>query len=162
MARDVRKPTLEINPINPDNASFIKFSQKVNVTCVQSPQKFYVQNQCFRSIVNELCQDEGGSAAEPAEIVINTIYLAQPTAEQRWYRAKVLKRVKHGKKYEVIFIDYGRTDEIARSQIRELSDDLKEFQPGAYECSLYDLVPADGSKNWSLEARQIMIDFIEK
>lgn len=161
VAREMGKPILEINPINPDNASFIKFSQKVNVTCVQNPHKFYVQNQCFRSIVNELCQDEGKSASEPVEVKIGQLYLGQPTAEHRWYRIRVLARHKHSKKYEVIFIDYGRMEDVTRAQIRVLSDELKRFSPGAYECSLYDLIPADGGKKWSPEARQIMIDFID-
>ncbi|XP_058443250.1 RING finger protein 17 isoform X2 [Malaya genurostris] len=159
--REKLKPVLEINPINPDNASFIKFSQKVNVTCVLSPNKFYVQNQTFKSIVNELCQDDGATAEEPEDINVGSLYLAQPTSESNWYRARILSRAKHGKKYEVFFVDYGRTEEISRGQIRVLSADLEGFASGASECTLYDLVPADGSDKWSAEARQIMIDFIE-
>ncbi|XP_058824546.1 uncharacterized protein LOC131685101 isoform X2 [Topomyia yanbarensis] len=159
--RDKLKPVLEINPFNSDNASFIKFSQKVNVTCVLGPDKFYVQNQTFKSIVNELCQEDGKTAEIPDEITVGTLYLAQPVGDRRWYRAKVLSRAKHGKKYEVFFVDYGRTEEIPRSQIRVLKGDLVGVADGANECTLYDLIPADGGKKWSAEARQIMMDFIE-
>ncbi|XP_055587739.1 tudor domain-containing protein 6 [Uranotaenia lowii] len=160
VAKETRKPEMEINPINPDNATFIKYSQKVNVTCVESPGKFYVQNQCFKSIVNELCQDEGESASEPDQIAIGELYLVHPSSETKWYRAKVLSRSRHSKKYRVMFIDYGRTEEVTSAQIRDLSEELREFEAGAYECMLYDLIPVSGKK-WTPEARQIMIDFID-
>lgn len=154
----------EINPINPDNALFIKFSQKVNVTYVTSPHKFYVQNQAFKSIVNQLCCDdaEAEDAEVPAEVIIGNLYLAQPAADRRWYRSRVIGYSKETKKYEVRFVDYGRTDEILHARLRVLQEDMQEFEDGAYECALYDIIPADGSKTWAPEVKQIMVDFIEK
>ncbi|XP_065077075.1 tudor domain-containing protein 6-like [Ochlerotatus camptorhynchus] len=153
----------EINPINPDNALFIKFSQKVNVTYVTSPHKFYVQNQAFKSIVNQLCCDdaEAEDAEVPEDVKIGKLYLAQPTADRRWYRSRVIGYSKETKKYDVRFVDYGRTDEILHSRLRVLQEDMQEFEDGAYECALYDIVPADGSKTWAPEVKQIMVDFIE-
>ncbi|XP_055525207.1 RING finger protein 17 isoform X2 [Wyeomyia smithii] len=158
----VRKPILEINPINPDNATFIKYSQKVQVTCVINPNKFYViTNQKQFSIINELCEIDSEKVEEPEKINIGSIYLAQPISERRWYRAKILSRAKHGKKYEVLFVDFGRTDEIPRTHFREMTQILHDTELLACECTLYDLVPADGGSTWSPEARQLMIDVIE-
>nr|XP_029715794.1 RING finger protein 17-like isoform X2 [Aedes albopictus] len=159
--REGTKPVYEINPINPDNATFIKFSQKVNVTHVINPHKFYVQNQAFKQLVNQLCREDGEDAEIPEEVKIGALYLAQPTSERRWYRSRVLGWSKKSKKYEVLFVDYGRTDEIAHEGLRVLGSDLHGFDDGAYECSLYDIVPAGGGKKWAPEVKQIMIDFIE-
>ncbi|XP_053682311.1 uncharacterized protein LOC128732899 [Sabethes cyaneus] len=158
-----RKPILEINPINPDNATFIKYSQKVQVTCVVSPSKFYViTNQKQFMIINELCEIDSEKVEEPEKIKVGSMYLAQPIAERSWYRAKVLNRGKHGKLYEVCFVDYGRTDEIPRGHFREMTEELQATEPLACECSLFDLVPAAGTGcEWSPEARQLMIDFID-
>lgn len=159
-SRGDSKLAYEINPINPDNATFIKYSQKVNVTHIINPHKFYVQNQAFKLIVNKLCRDDGEDAEIPEEIKIGTMYLAQPASERRWYRSRVIGWSKKTKKYEVRFVDYGRTEELPHDALRVLEDDMHEFDDGAFECSLYDIVPV-GSKKWAPETKQIMIDFIE-
>lgn len=156
-----KREVYDINPINPDNAAFIKYSQKVNVTYVINPHKFFVQNHAFKQIVNQLCRDDGEDAEIPEEVKIGALYLAQPTSERRWYRSRVLGWSKKSKKYEVLFVDYGRTEEIPHEGLRVLEADLHGFDDGAYECALYDIVPADGGKKWAPEVRQIMIDFIE-
>ncbi|XP_065077401.1 tudor domain-containing protein 1-like [Ochlerotatus camptorhynchus] len=148
------------DPIDPDKATFIKYSRKVDVTCVINPRQFYVRNQGFEMIVNKLCRDDAEETPIPEEVKIGSLYLAQSQSEQRWYRCRVLGRSIRTKKYQVQFVDYGHTDKVLQSRLRVLPEDMQRVEDGAYKCSLYDVIPADGSKDWTPEIHKIINDFV--
>lgn len=85
-------------------------SRQVRVSHVESAELFYVQTQTFLAISQEfisLCNDEAKQGSHPEEILLNNMYLASNPNDSKFYRVKAIS--KEETRYQVFFIDYGRT-----------------------------------------------------
>jgi len=74
---------------------------------------------------------------------------AQFTADDEWYRAKVMSRT--ATEYTVFFLDYGNTDIVPKSRLKPLDQSLgpQMLSPQAVECRLAYLIanpPDDGAE----------------
>ncbi|KAL1399532.1 hypothetical protein pipiens_008146, partial [Culex pipiens pipiens] len=156
-----RKAQPELNPANPTNAHFLRLTDKVSVTSITTPAKFYVQYEKFSpKNMAEMCKLEAAEDEQaPEQIATGTLYLAQLADE--WHRVRVVKSRQSSRKCEVFFVDYGRSEEVAKGSLRALSEEVAGIAAGAEECALYELGPADAGGKWSPEATQIMVDFID-
>lgn len=152
--------SVQVQLADPDKAKFIKNSRKVTVTCVINPLHFYV-NQDIEMVNDKLCRDDAEEMPTPEEVRLGSLYLTQSRFDQRWYRCRVLGRSLRNSKYLVQFIDYGHADNVLHSRLRVLPDDMQRVDDTACKCALYDVVPADGSKDWTPDVRKIINNFVE-
>ncbi|KAL9980435.1 hypothetical protein ACROYT_G009026 [Oculina patagonica] len=79
-----------------------------------------------------------GKARPPkaTEIMVGCIYLAQYQEDSRWYRGRVLGVNVTEQQCEVFFVDYGNTDFVPLSCIRNAEEKFCELIPQAFECEL--------------------------
>lgn len=79
-----------------------------------------------------------GRARAPnvSEIMVGSIYLAQYQEDSRWYRSRVLGVNIAEQKCEVFFVDYGNTDFVPLSCIRDAEEKFCELPQQSFECEL--------------------------
>lgn len=79
-----------------------------------------------------------GKAKPPkaTEIMVGCIYLAQYQEDNRWYRGRVLGVNVTEQQCEIFFVDYGNTDFVPLSCIRNAEEKFCELAPQAFECEL--------------------------
>jgi len=86
----------------------------------------------LEELMKKLAVDDTPGEHTPA---VNEIVKAQFTADDTWYRAKVLK-VLDNNEYRVQYVDYGNSEVIPGSRIRRLASELKELPHQATEAVL--------------------------
>ncbi|KAK3578563.1 hypothetical protein CHS0354_025278 [Potamilus streckersoni] len=86
---------------------------------------------------------------------------ARYSVDGKWYRAKITK-IMHKNLMEVFMVDYGFTDTVSSSCLRQLTKVLKGPRCFAFRCHLADLVPAGDSKKWSHTASEYMMEVMKK
>jgi len=90
--------------------------------------------QQLEELMQKLAVDDNSPEHKP---LLNELVKAQFTADDTWYRARVLK-VMDNNEYKVQYVDYGNTEVIPGSRIRRLDPELKEkfLAPQATEAVL--------------------------
>ena len=71
-----------------------------------------------------------------SEIMVGRIYLVQYQEDSRWYRARVLRVNVAEQQCEVFFIDYGNTEIVSLSCVRNAEENFCELPPQSFECEL--------------------------
>ena len=92
-------------------------------------RKIDAQNSTHEQI-DDAMEDFDGDSSEELErpIMKGTLCAALFTADNRWYRARVLGTVGRGQ-IEVKFIDYGNVEKVAENTLRKLPAHLLSFEP---------------------------------
>ena len=91
------------------------------------------------ALMTEIEQNVLSGKARPpkaAEIMVGCIYLAQFQEDSRWYRARVLDVNETEQQCEVFFVDYGNTDFVPLSCIRNAEEKFCELAQQSFECEL--------------------------
>ena len=91
------------------------------------------------SLMAEIEQNVLSGKARPpqaSEITVGCIYLAQYQEDNRWYRARVLGVNFQEQQCEAFFVDFGNTDFIPLSCIRNAEEKFCELAPQSFECEL--------------------------
>ena len=98
-------------------------------------RKIDAQNSTHEQI-DDAMEDFDGDSSEELErpIMKGTLCAALFTADNRWYRARVLGTVGRGQ-IEVKFIDYGNVEKVAENTLRKLPAHLLSFEPQAMSAS---------------------------
>lgn len=112
--------------------------QNVIIRYIDSPHKFYVQMTSTIPAYNKLMDDLLLYCQKMKEIEKVEIGLAcavKYDEDSEWYRAKVLKI--NGDKILCSYVDFGNTQEVKKSVIRELKSKFLELPPQAIECCLF-------------------------
>ena len=91
------------------------------------------------ALMAEIEQNVLSGRAKPpkaSEIMVGCIYLAQYQEDSRWYRARVLGVNIAEDQCEVFFVDYGNTELVPLSCVRNAEDRFCELPPQSFECEL--------------------------
>ena len=78
----------------------------------------------------------------------------QFSADKQWYRGRIEEIDNPSKRARVIFVDFGNTDILKLSYLKQLPAELLFLPTQAVSFSMHCLAPADGGKVWSVETIQ--------
>jgi len=146
-----------------------KNSQKeyidVIVTEIIDATKFYVQvvgkeAEKLEELMKQLAaQETGTDAYKPS---FGELVLAQFTADDAWYRAKVVGETPEGE-IKVFYIDYGNSETIPKSRVRKLKEefDLKKLPAQATEARLAYVKPPALNQEYGHEAAEFLKELVE-
>ena len=82
------------------------------------------------------------------EPTIGELVLAQYSVNNKWYRSQITQTFTIEQEVEVIFLDYGNSEVIPFSKLRELPQQFSILPPHAKECTLAEIEPSV-SREWS-------------
>lgn len=91
------------------------------------------------ALMAEIEQNVLSGRAKPptaSEIMVGCIYVVQYQEDSRWYRARVLGVNTTQQQCEVFFVDYGNTELVPLSCVRNAEDRFCELPPQSFECEL--------------------------
>ena len=102
------------------------------------------------SLMAEMEQNVLSGRAKPpkaSEIAVGCIYIVQYVEDSRWYRARVLGANLADQSCEVFFLDYGNTEIVPLTCVRNAEDRFCELPPQSFECELegFDRLQGDSS-----------------
>ncbi|KAK7866892.1 hypothetical protein R5R35_001635 [Gryllus longicercus] len=112
----------------------------VTVSYVESVDNFYVQYEAnaksLQKIMSTMVDYCTISAAmvRPNELYIGMPVCALFSADQQWYRARILSVA--GDQITVFYVDYGNTDTVSLVSLRQMDSNLCQAQAQAVACSL--------------------------
>ena len=112
-------------------------TEAVYVTQTDSVASFWCQLVKYYSQLDEVmgkldtsCQ----SSASPVDFTVNMACGAKFSGDQSWYRAKVT--AVYPDSVEVLFVDYGNSEKVQKSDTRHLTEDLVDLPAQAIHCTL--------------------------
>ena len=112
-------------------------TEPVYVTQTDSVASFWCQLVKYYSELDELmgkletlCQ----SGTTPGELKVNMACGAKFSGDQNWYRSKVT--AVYPDSVEVLFVDYGNSEKVPKSDIRHLTEEVVELPVQALHCTL--------------------------
>lgn len=137
---------------------------EVYVSAMTNPSKFWIQivgpkaaelDQLVEEMTDYYNLDNIKDSHRLDKISKGDLVAAVFQFDNKWYRAEVLdvfedKDDQNSQKAELYYLDYGDTDVVPCSQIRELRTDFLRLHFQAIECSLANVEPID--EEWSEEA----------
>jgi len=144
------------------------------VTEIVDATKFYVQvvgpeGEQLEELMKALAAQEKGAeegaaadnnnAAAGYKANVNELVKAQFTADDAWYRAKVLKKTPEGE-YTVLYIDYGNTETIPESRLRKLDATFQTLKPQAQEAQLAYILPPSLDEDYGQEAAEFLKELV--
>ncbi|KAL4233198.1 Ring finger protein [Mactra antiquata] len=137
---------------------------EVVVSHLVSPSEFYLQKSSALEGENGLkwLMDDINNTYQHSEDVAcswtkGKYCIAYSTKRGQWYRAKIIKCFQKGL-VEVFMLDYGFTEVITTSNLRQIVRQYRKQRCFAFLCKLADVTPAGGMKEWSKTACEYMQD----
>ena len=132
-------------------------SKAVIVTNIESPSDFYCQLLTHSSDLDKLMNDIS-QYYEALSDVDDTITLPQTgmmccgryTEDDGWYRALILASDVANRQVEVLYVDYGNTETLPITRIKELKPQFECLPQQAVSCCLYGINPTGPS--WTEQA----------
>jgi staphylococcal nuclease domain-containing protein 1 len=100
-----------------------------------------------------------GAATGGHKANVNELVRAQFTADDAWYRGKVIKKTPEGE-YTVLYIDYGNTETIPESRLRKLDQAFQTLKPQAQEAQLAYILPPAIDEDWGQEAAEFLKELV--
>lgn len=158
---DLFSPTAapSLPPVQPPDGAV-----DVYITHVISPSDFYVQTAAIEPQLTELVDQlvetyDAGDSDELAltELTIGSLCCAKYSVDEAWYRA-VVEDIADDL-IAVRFVDYGNSDKISRSDVRQLTDQFAAVPACAWHCQLASVSAHSGS--WTDTERQTLVDLAE-
>ena len=143
------KPLYFKNQANVD----VGATEPVYVTQTDSVASFWCQLVKFYSKLDELMgnlETFCNSKPAAADFSVNMACGAKFSGDDSWYRGKVA--AVYPVSVEVLFVDYGNSEKVLKSDIRNLSEDLIELPTQAIHCTL---------ENSSSSTNQLTKKFLE-
>ena len=126
------------------------------VACIVDPYEFWIQldqnSEKLESLMQRIGELYSYPRHPPAPAQLGSLCCAQYSQDGAWYRAKVLQV--QGPKAKVRFIDYGNSEVVEVSQLKQLDPSVSSEVPMAICCALADAEPVAGSQ-WSQDAVHI-------
>lgn len=120
---------------------------EVYVCHIKSPSCFYVQtaewSSCKKVKIQQKCAIEANNNKFPDKFKLNSLYLVQDPKDLKWYRCRLekIEKMSPRMKGDVLYVDYGRSEEVDCSNLRECSAELQSIPSGAVKCCIYNLQP---------------------
>jgi len=113
----------------------------------------------LEDLMKQLSEDEVGDSYIPRG---NEIVKAQFTEDDAWYRAKVLAVDKNSQQVTVQYIDYGNSEKMPMSRVRQLKPEFNttKLRPQAYECFLSSVTVPDLEDDFGREAAEFFKELV--
>ena len=95
------------------------------------------------------------------EPTIGELVLAQYSVDKKWYRSQITQTFTTEQEVEVIFLDYGNSEVISFSKLRELPQQFSILPPHAKECILAEIepsVPREWSEKEILSIKNLVLE----
>ena len=93
------------------------------------------------------------------EPTIGEIVLAQYSVDNKWYRSQITQTFTTEQEVELIFLDYGNSEVVPFSKLRELPQQFSILPPHAKECILAEIEPTV-SREWSEKAISLIKNLV--
>lgn len=126
------EPSFEVDPVCP--LPVMSKQTKVWVSHVEGPDSIWLQRVCDASTIAELLEEmyifylaEGKGM--DLEVTENKLCAAKSVTDGQWYRGRILAVNVSDATYTVLFIDYGNSETIPTTDVKEL--DASFFTPHA-------------------------------
>jgi len=126
------EPSFEVDPVCP--VPVMSKQTKVWVSHVEGPDSIWLQRDCDSSTIAELLEEmyifyvaEGKGM--DLEVTENKLCAAKSVTDGQWYRGRILAVNVSDATYTVLFIDYGNSETIPTTDVKEL--DASFFNPHA-------------------------------
>lgn len=113
-------------------------SVDVQVSCVESPAKFWCQMTQNNDTLVLLMQDIHTYYASNTQQPVEPICIARHPDNGMWYRARLTEN-SHSPPVEVRFIDYGDTRRVALGDLRPIDPGFLELNAQAFQCCLHNV-----------------------
>ena len=133
----------------------------VYVTHVISPSDFYIQPSSFESRLTDLaeqltqCYDgDTGQELTMLDFTVGSVCCARYSADGSWYRAMIDSVMDDT--VSVTFVDYGNSDAVSRSDVRQLTERFASIPACAWHCRL--AVGPDSATCWTDTQQQSFAD----
>jgi len=132
----------------------------VIVTEIVDASKFYVQvvgpdAEKLEELMKSLAVEE----SQPHKPKNDELVRAQFTADDAWYRAKVIE-VQADDNYKVLYLDYGNWEVLPGPRITKLNDKHRELQPQAFEARLAYVAPPTLEEEYGKEAAEFLKELV--
>ena len=128
------------------------------VSHIESIDSFYCQPVEQSKGLNELINEmqslyNSGKANElkMSSLKADQVCCARFSADAVWYRGMV-KQVTTGQHYKVQFVDFGNSETVPASEIRELASEFMQLPICSVQCCLYGTKPGDKKPQFDNEA----------
>ncbi|KAM9341569.1 tudor domain-containing 6 [Symphorus nematophorus] len=120
-----------------DNVFTAGSSVNVNISCIESLQKFWCQTTENADSLSLLMQDLQNhyASAHPQPLVDNVCVARNPT-NRMWYRAKIIAS-HHSPVVDVRFIDYGQTQKVPLQDLCPIDPAFLRVNGQAFQCCLF-------------------------
>ncbi|CAG5127804.1 unnamed protein product, partial [Candidula unifasciata] len=131
----------------------------VYLSWVDSPGDFWVQLSSAEQLLEQMSQQlqEVYSRQQPlAQPTPGAFVVAKFSQDGMWYRSLVLKVFEDGH-VRVLFIDYGNSDVVPVTDLRQVTAAFGQVIPLASRCCLAGVKPlSKGDKSWGVDAKNIL------
>ena len=128
------------------------------VSYIDSIDSFYCQPVANCNALDEISKEmqkcynsDKANQLKLAKIGENQVCCARYSADAVWYRG-IVKKVSPGQNYAVQFVDYGNSELLPSSEIRELTPAFKQVPISSVHCSLLGTKPKDKKSLFDNEA----------
>ncbi|GFR68044.1 tudor domain-containing protein 1 [Elysia marginata] len=129
------------------------------LTWVDNPGDFWVQLKDFEYLVEKLSDELQEFYAQPrpsTSVSPGAFIVAKYSEDQMWYRGLVLKEVSSSEVL-VLFIDFGNSDIVSKTNLRQVSPAFGEVVPLAFRCALVGIKPLnEDTKVWTTDAKTFL------
>ena len=141
----------------------------VYISFTESPAQFYLQLAESYTTLEQLStlleerREVGGEGVRPE---VGTFCAAQFSEDKLWYRARVT--TVRGSEVEVCFIDYGNSERVRASELRQLQPQCTKLPCSAIPCTLHGLDPAVAKSPEAIQKfsslttdRKLVVEFLK-
>ncbi|XP_035529324.1 tudor domain-containing protein 6 [Morone saxatilis] len=122
-----------------DNVLTVGSSVNVNISCIESLQKFWCQETENADSLRLLMQDlQNHYASTHPQPLVESAFVARNPENDMWYRARIIAS-HHSPVVDVRFIDYGQTQKVPLRDVQPIDPAFLQLNAQAFQCCLFNL-----------------------
>eukprot|EP00105_Crassostrea_gigas_P034958 XP_019919106.1 PREDICTED: RING finger protein 17 isoform X8 [Crassostrea gigas] len=131
----------------------VKIGQFTDPSCFY----VYIVDENLDRLMAEMDEEYSDSEYEWINLEADTFCAARRPEDGKWYRAKI-QRIIHKNLAEVFMVDFGYSETIQTSELRNLKKHLSQSGAFSFLCHLAEVVPAGDQSMWSRTACEFMVE----
>ncbi|XP_041809942.1 tudor domain-containing 6 [Chelmon rostratus] len=133
-----RLPSL-MQTASDDDVFIVGNTVNVNISCIESLQKFWCQTTENADSLRLLMQDlQSHYASAHPQPLVESVCVARNPNNGMWYRARIIAN-HHSPVVDVRFIDYGQTQKVPLIDVRPIDPVFLRLNAQAFQCCLFNL-----------------------
>ncbi|XP_069567777.1 tudor domain-containing 6-like [Brachyistius frenatus] len=124
----------------------------VNVSCIESLQKFWCQTTEHCDSLRRLMQDlQNHYTSAQAQLLVESICVARNPDNSVWYRARIIAS-RHSTAVDVRFIDYGQSRKVPLRDVCPIDPSFLQLDALAFQCCLFNPKTDPTAATWTHSA----------